>query len=843
MKVEFDKEQLRFLSEANKVQRKAIRGRMLAPYIEQIEQEANEKFPDKPNQEAEQTTQNLEARKKYIKEETDELKKDLNKQLRNLSGRGTRTIIEGGMKQVRSVIQPLIDMNITVDGILVDYTDLVKIKLKNRRNVEIRNKDISLLEDESLKNAVESASQNDDLKILADNYDFIIQKLTEEAEEDAGKISIVERKFPIKRYLGVADASKKSTRIEIYDFWNSTIEKFEQFKEDTEKLFEKLQKLKFPEEADEAQDALEDLQKIDLNKLQYIAFFPSVDKDFTNRRQKFWNIMLNIMIAEDLFDKESLEERYKDDPVNFADLNSELAQGLMSTLSEDKQQEGQTLSGESLGQYTDENVSEYSGDVGKLRAVADPLLIYEDNTNNKLVSITEDAELELLNALQDIQESLSSREGLEGKEIISLNTQYDLQRWADEMEDTTVLDEDYTAKYALPISVMTNTKFAESYPKGKSFEALNGEEISLDNLDMIKDFFEDLYRLLTADQFRAEVQVRSSTGMRGSIMDSRDKRRLGVAPKTEFPVPLQRGGEIREIMEEVSDALKKMMKSAVEYFFNPIYSGYLPISIPTFGRSLGTQVFQLLSVDLGVETVLSSSIEMAFEGSLDEATNDDLRSIADFLENMFDSGVTIGQELIKEGVDAAEALTKIFGNEEQNDNYCAAIIYHFAKDSFDEEKLEKFGKRKFARKPIKERYDAFYEQHDKRQGFPMFALPTWLDKNQGALTQDSTKRKQYNRLKDLFENVQVDLPVLLHKMLKAHDVIRKQLGKEVVHGRSIFNTHGINKLINKMQVEQQIDLSVYEVEKIVTGDDSHNNIAKEYGISADQVYLIKAEFR
>jgi len=842
MKVEFNKEQLKFLSEANKVQRKAIRGRMLAPYIEQIEQEANEKFPDKPNQDPEQTKQNLEARKKYIKEETDELKKELNKQIRKLSGTGTRTIIEGGMKQLRSVIQPLLDMNIVVDGVLVDYNDLVEIKLRNRRNVEIRNEDISLLEDDSLKAAVAGASQNDDLKILADNYDFIIDKLSENLEEKDIEISIVERKFPIKRYLGVADASKKSTRIEIYDFWNSVTEKFEQFKEDTEKLFDALAKVKFPEEADEAQDALEDLQKIDLNKLQYIAYFPSVDKDFTNRRQKFWNIMLSIMIAEDLFDKESLEERYEDDPTSFADLNSELAQGLMSSLSEDKQQEGQTLSGESLGRYTDENVSEYSGDVGKLRAVADPLLIYEDNTNKKLVSITEDAELELRGALEDIQESLSNREGLEGQEIISLNTQYDLQRWADEMEDTTVLDEDYMAKFALPISVMSNTDFAQSYSE-ESFEALNGEEISLDNLDIIKDFFEDLYRLLTADQFRAEVQVRSSTGMRGSVMDARDKKRLGVAPKTEFPVPLQRGGELREIMGEVSDALKKMMKSAVEYFFNPIYAGYLPISVPTFGRSLGTQVFQLLSVDLGVETVLSSSIEMAFEGSLDEATNDDLRSIADFLENMFDSGVTIGRELIGEGMEAAEALTKIFGKEEQNDNYCAAIIYHFAKDAFDEEKLERLGKRKFARKPIKERYDAFYEQHDKKQGFPIFALPTWLDKNQGALTQDSTKRKQYNRLKDLFENVQVDLPVLLHKMLKAHDVIRKQLGKEVVHGRSIFNTHGINKVINKMQVEQQIDLSVYEVEKIVTGDDSHNNIAKEYGISADQVYLIKAEFR
>jgi hypothetical protein len=841
MKVEFDKEQLKFLSEANKVQRKAIRGRMLAPYIEQIEQEANEKFPDKPSQDPEQTKQNLEARKKYIKEETDELKKELNKQLRNLSGTGTRAILEGGVKQIRSVIQPLLDMNIVVDGVLVDYNDLVEIKLRNRRNVEIRNEDISLLENDSLKAAVAGASQNDDLKILADNYDFIIDKLSEDLEEKNIEISIVERKFPIKRYLGVADASKKSTRIEIYDFWNSVTEKFEQFKEDTEKLFDKLAKIEFPEEADEAQDALEDLQKIDLNKLQYIAYFPSVDKDFTNRRQKFWNIMLNIMIAEDLFDKESLEERYEDDPVSFADVNSELARDLMSTLSENAGG-GQTLSGESLGQYTDENVSEYSGDVGKLRAVADPLLIYEDNTNKKLVSITDEAELELREALDDIQESLSNREGLEGQEIISLNTQYDLQRWADEMEDTTVLDEDYKAKFALPISVMSNTDFAQSYSE-ESFDALNGEKISLDNLDIIKDFFEDLYRLLTADQFRAEVQVRSSTGMRGSMIDSRDKARLGVAARAEFPVPLQRGGELREVMGEVSDALKKMMKSAVEYFFNPIYAGYLPISVPTFGRSLGTQVFQLLSVDLGVETVLSSSIEMAFEGSLDEATNDDLRSIADFLENMFDSGVTIGKQLIQEGMDAAEALTKIFGKEEQNDNYCAAIIYHFAEDAFDEEKLERLGKRKFARKPIKERYDAFYEQHENKQGFPIFALPTWLDKNQGALTQDSTKRKQYNRLKDLFENVQVDLPVLLHKMLKAHDVIRKQLGKEVVHGRSIFNTHGINKVINKMQVEQQIDLSVYEVEKIVTGDDSHNNIAKEYGISADQVYLIKAEFR
>tara|TARA_R110000796_G_C14334479_1_gene409529 strand:- start:159 stop:650 length:492 start_codon:yes stop_codon:yes gene_type:complete len=150
----------------------------------------------------------------------------------------------------------------------------------------------------------------------------------------------------------------------------------------------------------------------------------------------------------------------------------------------------------------------------------------------------------------------------------------------------------------------------------------------------------------------------------------------------------------------------------------------------------------------------------------------------------------------------------------------------------------------FSGKSVKERAEEFNVMFKSRKAFPVFALPHWLDMNQGILTNKSPAMKQqYNRLKDIFESVQTDLPVLLHKMLKAHDAIREELGKEVIYGYIPFNEYGIEKMITKMQIEEDIDLSNLEVEHIIKTVDSHQNISKEYGISGEQVYKIKAHFR
>ena len=49
--------------------------------------------------------------------------------------------------------------------------------------------------------------------------------------------------------------------------------------------------------------------------------------------------------------------------------------------------------------------------------------------------------------------------------------------------------------------------------------------------------------------------------------------------------------------------------------------------------------------------------------------------------------------------------------------------------------------------------------------------------------------------------------------------------------------------ITKMNKERKIDLSSMEVYNIVKELDSFHNISNEYGISTEDVYLIKANFR
>ena len=209
--------------------------------------------------------------------------------------------------------------------------------------------------------------------------------------------------------------------------------------------------------------------------------------------------------------------------------------------------------------------------------------------------------------------------------------------------------------------------------------------------------------------------------------------------------------------------------------------------MPSFASGIGSKVIQTLSLDLGLDTVMSGAYDTLFAGSREEIDAGDMNKVADFLDSIFMPEVKIDVELITDAEEFADGLTNIFA---------------------------------------------------------VFALPHWLDMNQGILTKKSPASKAaYNRLKAIFESAQVDLPVLLHKLLKAHDVVREELGKKVIYGQIPMNDYGINKMITKMQVDDNIDLTSFEVEQIIKAIDSHENISREYGISSEQVYLIKASFR
>lgn len=742
-------------------------------------------------------------------------------------GRGARAT----QSSFNLLLKPLTQMNLYADGQLINENYLMNEEIKGK--IDIRNPKPELLDREDIKAMLTAEGMTEAFR---KNIQKILQTLADIA--DVREYVQLKSKFPRNKFLGAINVSKKQNRIEVYNYWADIGKKYDEFENDLAAFFVAAQDVEWenPKVAKLFDKLYNDVNDINL---EYIAEFTDVEEEFLAPRHRFFNLIAYRMVLEGLTRREDTEATFDEDEEEkiYGDINDQLREELESAVASSSSTQGETID---MEDYRSELFDEprWEEDYESVFGAADPLLIYEYQKGERLIAINDAMESSLLQLLEEVEDAIDDGKG------VSLDTSTDIEQWFDDLDDTTTLDDGDVKTMALPISVMSNTTFAKLYDEDKFKSVANNKDIGLDNLDVIKNFFGDLYNLLSSEDFRAEVEVRTTKGRRrGSVQDYREARGTemeGLTGSAKVPMSLNQKGQFRGEFAKFQSELQKMMDSAIDYFFDPLYSGLLPLEIPRFGSSIGSKVMQTLSLDLGLETVMSASYDTLFEGSVEEVDEGDLRAIADFLDNIFMPSVKIDADIITEGEFAADALNEIFGNEEANNNYCAALIYHFMEDTGDLSREEN----DFNGKTIKERADLFDKQYMARKPFPVFALPHWLDMNQGILTKKSPAMKtEYNRLKTIFESAQTDLPVLLHKLLKAHDAVREQLGKPLVYGYVPLNEYGIERVINKMQVEENIDLTMFEVEQIVKAVDSHSNISTEYGISKEQVYLIKANFR
>mgnify|MGYP003135385481 CR=1 FL=1 len=740
--------------------------------------------------------------------------------------------------EYKTMLGPMLDMNLYNDGQLVDGAFLMKTPITGR--LEIRNPDYDFPESKYAKGMLAGEHTPDALK---ENVNLIIETLNEMSGET--KFVKLGNNFPMREFLGAIDVSKKQYRIEGYNYWEEIGRKYDQFEEDLAAFFLAVKEVDFEGEVKTKFDKLyNDINNINL---EYIVEFPQIAEKglYLDARHQFFNLVGATLALEGHLRPEEAAGSLSDEDDSIrgsgGDVNAQLLEYLEESLAASSSSVGETLdASEWAEKLSVEEIWDLKDDIDRLEA-GDPLLVYEYNRGEKLLGLNKTMERELLDILEDIEEIIDEGDGG------SLDTQTDIEEWMEQIADTTTIEPD-TIKYCFPIAALNNTDFRKIYKENEFPSAHNREKIGLDNLDVIKDFFNDLYELLSGQAFRAELNVRSSKGQgRGSNVDRRDLRASGfkrpqIFSGAKIPISLNQKGKLRGELTPFKSALQRMLDSAIDYYFDPLYSGMLAIEMPRFSSSIGSRVMQTLSLDLGLESVMSASYDTFFEGSVEEVDVGDLKAIADFIDNIFMPEVEITTELIIDGEECADALTDIFGREENNFDYCGALIHYFmleTKQTANED--AEFPKR--SGKTIKDRSESFAQKYSDRKAFPIFALPHWLDMNQGVLTKESNMKTQYNRLKDVFESVQTDLPVLLHKLLKAHDAVREELGQNVIYGFMPFNDYGINKMIKKMQVDENIDLSTLEVEQIIKAVDSHNNISKEYGLSAEQVYMIKANFR
>lgn len=749
----------------------------------------------------------------------------------------------------RKYLDPLMEMNIYVNGRKISEGDLM---VEFKGTLEIKNPKPENLKDADVLAAYESEHTSKGFK---SNYDKIAENILDTQEAATSSAKPLNKPFPINKFLGALDVSKKAVRIKTYDFWYETSLLYEQFHEDLVAFF-----LSIEESAllPENKLAFAKLYKgLEDKNLEYIAKFEETKIDPLTARHRFFNLLVMIDQA-DGFGGDNKQGSSDEDEVIHGDLNAEALDQMISSV----HGAGSSGMGDTIDLTNIEDSEEWTGVLGDVKQAADPLLVYESNRGGKLLAITKDMEDELILVLDEYGDAIQELDENDVPIELSLNTQNKIVRWVTEVEGTTVLDKgDLKGHMALPISVLRNVEFNKIYDEDTfatswTADGTNGPvvEIGIDREDDIKEFFEDLHKLLKEGNFQIGVQNRSTKGdnSRGGQPNQMDRYNTGFdVGSSKMPSKTQQRGKLTPSLDpkkNLQGELHKMLESAIAYYFDPVYTGNLPIQVPKFSSSIGGKVMETLALDLNIETTMSKTYDTLFRLSAKAIHADSLMFIADFLEQIFIPSVEINYPLISKAQKASTALTKIFGKKNANNQYCAALIFHYMEDLDDYSKADggKNGTRKFNRsgKTIRELNTDFHIGLKNRKAFPIFALPYWLDQNQGILTKDDGKlNSQYGRLKDIFEAVQTDLPVLMHKLLKAHDAVRKELGKQVIHGYIPLNTYGINKMITKMQVDEDVDMSSLEIDNIIKAIDSHDNISREYGISSEQVYMIKAHFR
>ena len=762
------------------------------------------------------------------------------------------------------IFKPIMD-NVPIDE---DKTNLTRNELMTRKVPKISFKKLmnnSILNtdyEEKIKKYASGLSYTKG-EILLYNYGKMKRKFDRLKHFEETKQELKRIQVDVYKYLGAVSLSEYDTREEIYYFWKSVGEKYKDFKNDLSSFFDSVEKLEssnknvktFKEEIKEIRDEYEELS------LQYIVKMQKMHIEVPPAAERYISIIEGIEVANNLNSlKEEIAEEMEGDeiPVEIEGKQEAFEAALLQF---------ENWSGEAEAALNDlksveEKVEEVAEDDEDMKmggiefnaedVVIDPLLAIEFARNKKLISFTQDGKRKLRTLINKIKRDMN----------VVLDFRASLNNMLDDIEESLIFDSD-DDNYHLPITV-TKAKAVEQYIKKETFIASynegedNEEKISVKVLDTLDEMFDKIHKALTNKRWGFAVMTRtagrSTTFAGGTKVTRKDKGKIADILRDtsgkqrggrQNPKGFMARGDIKqEVLDEISGEVVKLLESATAYYLEPLYTGRLPIEIPRYASGRGIKVLASWANQYGAKNIMGEGYNLlASPSGMEIADADDLKQIADFLTLVDSPAMRIEDELGDAAAAASAAMTKIFGKDtsEQNANYFSALLMHFMEESEDMS-LRDY---EIDNKEIDERAKDFIRDYNSRKPFPIFVLPHFLDQNQGILTRTNEMKQQYNRLKKLYTsgNLEEDMPYVFQKLLKAHDAIRKTLGKEVNYAFVPLTYNGIDSVINKMQVEENIDLSHLEVKNIVTDLDSHSNISKEYGITEEQVYLLKSHFR
>lgn len=755
-----------------------------------------------------------------------------------------------------ATLDPLLRMGISDnDGIKYKVSDFLNTRL-DEINIETMDDSINSTQYRRLLSAYFDSLPEEQKENLTANLKKIRSRLTREGKKKKKTYTSKEINVDIGKYLGATNLSKSSVREDIYDYWAEVAKLYGKnggFKEALDDFltkaeqFSKVALLSVGRRNPERKQFLErfdsELKKIKKDygdkNLEYIADFSRtnvlVEKD---PKLRLVAALDRIIAAKGLSLKDSKIKRGDEEEEFLPDWENTIAEAESSSKINDPKD---YLEEELADDFLDrEQGSEQYNSLDLTRRETDPLLAFELMRNKRLLALDQESQAILRETLDTIRE---------GETLLDFKT--DLKNLISEVKETTIIDADV---YALPISVLSNNdfrKFIQLDEDAKMISAGKKEKISIDVLEDLDEMFEKIHLLLTDRKFGFAQGIRTTgrgTVLGGSFGDSSSdargtaQERLIREGSRRIPESTGERGQLRPEMSQnklLFDPLKKLLEAYAEYYINPLYVGRLPIEIPLYSTGRGARALTVFLKDVGGESLMGDTYEVLATTEKATISHFSMADLANFLVKLQSPNIRVDKGLINLAEDASIALTNMMGNEEKNRNYFAAVLRHFMDETeeYDMEKEDFFGR------TITQRAKKYEKDFEERKPFPIFALPQFMRANQSLMTKGTKRKTQYERLEEVIQQVEDDLPIMLKMLLEAHDEIRKTLGKEIIYGFLPLKHNSYGVIADMLYKKEQVDLSHLEVSSIVKSEDSHNNISKEYGITEDQVYLIKANFR
>ncbi len=298
-------------------------------------------------------------------------------------------------------------------------------------------------------------------------------------------------------------------------------------------------------------------------------------------------------------------------------------------------------------------------------------------------------------------------------------------------------------------------------------------------------------------------------------------------------------GSDRKELKEKSDELLDFVQALKEYYTKPLNSKYFPFEAEHPLKQNNT----LAILAKYNSQVLDEWLKRKLLFSGVSISNSLIRKYRVFLDNLSSTQFDPMSDSFKKNLTAlVKELTRMFSKENRE-----LVV----KDTLNvvAEVLKQEGS------PIPDLvlYGIDIKEADKSD-LPYSPLQLLSDelRKTGGKYQDKYKASVYRSvqpdIKAIRANLQKEVFRIIksnisHKLLVAHDGIRKMSGKPVYYRfGNLENVEHMDITINLIKSDGY-DISALDVERIVNDVDSHSSIAKQYGVNTETVYKLKALFR